>query len=139
MPSRISCAQSGSKCRFRNFLSNMILYHVTPTRNIVSILDEGIDPEYSKGARKVSWFVTELMLMWAIAHVSSRHSVGAHMISVCVCEQIEVDLQRTRWRGVFTSLDVIKPVSVFSAYEATQKHLEYAQVEKQSYAEPSDN
>jgi len=42
-------------------------------------------------------------------------------------ELIEVELRRTKWIGVFTSQDIVKAISVFSAYEATMKQLEQAE------------
>jgi hypothetical protein len=50
----------------------MILYHITHRDNLLSILQRGLDPSYSKGVRKSVWGVTPSMVTWAIVHVLSK-------------------------------------------------------------------
>lgn len=60
----------------------MIYYHVSPTANQESIRVGGVDPEKSKGRLKVSWWVAECKLLWAITHVSARHHVPTDEIDI---------------------------------------------------------
>lgn len=66
---------------------NEQLYHITPTKNIQSITEQGVLPERARGPRKRSYFVTRGNLAWAVIHVHKRHSVAIEDITVCVMER----------------------------------------------------
>lgn len=117
----------------------MKLYHVSPSENNAAISDSGVDPMKSQGKQKVSWLVTDDMLMWAIAHVSARHHVNTNLISVWVVEAEKFHLKNTKWRDrVYTCAHVLRPVFVFSAVEAINQRALEAQGSAGDY-EPSDN
>ncbi len=59
----------------------MILYHVSPEATLGSIALRGVLPSCSQGKRKVSWWVSQERVAWAIAHVSARHHVPADEIT----------------------------------------------------------
>lgn len=54
----------------------MRLYHVSPIENLESIQELGIEPCHSTGKKRVSWWVEESNLAWALAHVSKVHGVS---------------------------------------------------------------
>jgi len=112
----------------------MKLYHVSPSENNSSIFEGGIDPAYSKGKLKASWFVNDDMLMWAIAHVSGRHSVNANLISVWIADIPETSTKRTRWTGVHTCATTTQPMLVMSAIEAINQRAMAAQQMADDYA-----
>lgn len=66
---------------------NEQLYHVSPTRNIPSITNIGVCPEFARGDRKRSYFVTVGNLAWAVLHVHKRHSVAIEDISICIMQR----------------------------------------------------
>lgn len=81
----------------------MPLYHVTPTSNLESILASGVEPELSKGARKLSWWVTRERLPWALAHCSIRHDIKVADLSVVSVYRPLKKGRKTRWPGVMVS------------------------------------
>lgn len=102
----------------------MIIYHVTPTNNLSSILERGISPEFSKGRFPACWYVsTEQTKLWAIAHVSARHHVDANSISVFEVDTEFDALKHTRWMYVYTCTVVMHPARVFSAVEMLSQAL----------------
>jgi len=85
------------------------LYHVTTRYRADLIAAKGIDPERSKGARKVSWYVTWEMLPWAIAHVSLRHKTSIERIVVIGIVIRRTNVKATRWTNVYTASDTMYP------------------------------
>jgi hypothetical protein len=83
----------------------MILYHITLNSNLNSIIDHGIDPEKSRGKLKVSWWVDETRIDWALAHVSARHNVPTCDLIIFkrwFDNNFEFkEFKRTRWYGVY--------------------------------------
>lgn len=63
---------------------NEQLYHITPEKNIPSISMIGVCPEFARGDRKRSYFVSEGNLAWAVLHVHKRHSVAIDDVAICV-------------------------------------------------------
>lgn len=81
----------------------MPLYHVTLASNLESIASTGVDPEFSQGARKLSWWVTRDKLAWAIAHCSLRHDCKVNdLVVVSIFRPLKKG-SRTRWAGVMVS------------------------------------
>jgi len=80
----------------------MTIYHVTPSRNVISIVAKGVDPAMSRGKLKVSWVCEQQQLMWAIAHISAHWRVATANLTVFELEA-DGELIRTRWRGVYQS------------------------------------
>jgi len=80
----------------------MRLYHVSPAKNYEYIFWGGLQPSFALGARKVVWLVTRDKVVWALAHVSARHSVSVDELGVFVVDASLADIRRTRWAHVFT-------------------------------------
>jgi hypothetical protein len=57
-----------------------MFWHVTPMRNLYSILERGVDPSYAKSNRALIWFVEWKGLLWALAHVSARYGVPVNQL-----------------------------------------------------------
>jgi len=79
----------------------MTLYHVSLRENEASILSKGVLAVKSKGHRTGSYWVHEDMLIWAVLHVSARHSVSVNEILIFVGVVPLDDIQRTARPGVF--------------------------------------
>jgi hypothetical protein len=79
------------------------LYHVSLRENEESILRLGVLATKSRGKRTGSYWVNEDMLVWAILHVSARHSVSVNeiLIFVALMDTEETEVQRTARQGVF--------------------------------------
>jgi len=87
-----------------------ILFHVTPKKNLNSILDSGILPSMSQGKREVSWFATAPTLNWALAHISAKRNMP---VSELIVFRVVVDKQfltNTRWKGVYQSRFPVYPM-----------------------------
>jgi len=97
----------------------MSIYHVTPNRNLLSILAKGVDPAMSRGKLKVSWVCEQEQLMWAIAHISAHWQVSASNLSVLEL-QADGQLIRTRWRGVYQSRNVMHALT----HESAENYIE---------------
>lgn len=52
-----------------------VLFHVTPAYNVPLILLGMIDPAYSRGKMRASWYINKRTICWAIAHTSARHNI----------------------------------------------------------------
>jgi hypothetical protein len=100
---KMSAAQSAATDK-----DKVTVYHVTPARNADSIHKAGISPEFSEGKEKVSWWVKEENLLWAIAHTSARHDVSVSHLIVYRVILFRQQLKATRWPGVYKTWFVIK-------------------------------
>jgi len=83
---------------------SVALYHVTPARNIDSIVRHGVQVDYSLGARQVSWWVRLGMLHWAAVHVMSKHATNLSDIVVVEATIPAYQLRRYSLDGVFYCL-----------------------------------
>jgi len=106
------------------------LYHVTTRYRADLIAARGIDPARSKGKRKVSWYVGQRMLAWAIAHVSLRHKTPIENIVVIAVHVRIDDMKKTAWRNVLTCDQVVHPsphhfVSARKTLSQLKDNLEY--------------
>lgn len=100
----------------------MAIYHVSPSRNHISIRQTGIDPWLCRTAFKASWYVTEDKLAWALAHCSVRYNLPVSALEVWFLP--EADLQgktRSRWPGVFYTHKLTIPLGFISAEEALER------------------
>lgn len=80
----------------------MDLYHVTPNTTHDSITRQGVEPIYSRGKMRVSWWVDRSRLMWAIAHVSAKHQVSVDKLDIWVTTEGNIKNKRCApWKGVF--------------------------------------
>jgi len=93
------------------------IFHVTPTVCIPSIDRFGVDPLFSNGATKVSYWVEKRCLMWAIAHVSAQKSISVDQLSVCAGRYWAGALKKTKNAGVYTCGFVTLPNRVYRAMD----------------------
>lgn len=77
------------------------LYHVSIALNQESIETYGVDPDFSKGKLRVSWYVNWKRLQWALLHVSARHCVPVNHLIVCTCYVPIGNTKCTRLHGVY--------------------------------------
>ncbi len=86
-----------------------IQFHVTPSRNIPSIRDLGIDPYFSLGKRPECWFCSRSLIAWAVEHVAERHGVPVSAVSV-----LRVNVPRSqlvsRGRGKWTCAKEVRSI-----------------------------
>jgi hypothetical protein len=88
--------------------SSVTFYHATPTRNLPSILEVGLDPAYARGRLRVVWLHSRGRRAWAIPHVAERHNVPVEAVSIITVRVPRSWLVR-RKRGVWTCRDLIRP------------------------------
>lgn len=88
-----------------------VLYHVTPTEHIDSIDGEGIDPSYSRGKLKASWYVNKQNIQWAILHVSLKYNVPVRDITVCATLIDWEHMRRTCQPGRYFTQHLYHPES----------------------------
>jgi len=62
----------------------MILYHVTPTKNVEGIMREGLLPSRAKGGRQAVWAAKRAKLAWAILHVSQHQQCSLDQLTVLI-------------------------------------------------------
>lgn len=92
----------------------MRLYHVTLRKNQCSIGACGIDPRFSKGARKECWFVTPGLLAWAVLHVQQKFK--AKLGEITAYEVLIPAKKLTRRRkGIYTCAEVVRPLFIVDA------------------------
>jgi hypothetical protein len=84
----------------------MILYHVTPARNLESISYNGIDPGFTTREVRDVWLVRGSKVGWAIAHVAKRHDVLPSEVIVLRCHVPRSWLRR-RKAGVWSTEQTI--------------------------------
>ena len=88
----------------------MKMRHVTPSRNLTSILREGLDPVYAvtESDRQYVWLHTPQKTPWAVRHTSRRKVVSEPEVVI-----LEVTVPRTwlsrAWPGVWRCPKVIPP------------------------------
>lgn len=78
------------------------LYHVTPRKNLESILATGLEPRQAPGRVHCAvWLVAKNLLPWAIGHTVARHGVSQEdvvVLEVNVPRGWLVRHQRSFWR-----------------------------------------
>lgn len=78
------------------------LFHVSPAKNHVSIAKFGVEPLYSRGKRKTSWWVDQRKLAWALAHVSIGHQLPVNELEVWYRDgETAKGMKRSSWVGVY--------------------------------------
>ena len=79
----------------------MLLYHVSPRKNRVSIAKRGIDPAKAQSIWKRSWLVPAEKIGLAIEHVRKRHR--CRLFDVWEVDSFAADAQPFMDTWVFTS------------------------------------
>lgn len=84
-----------------------VLYHITPSENVSSIYESGLQPSYSTGFMKAVWLVGKRNIVWALAHCSNRH--GTSVDNLCVMTVVTDNQKVTRFAtsGLFYCKDII--------------------------------
>jgi hypothetical protein len=77
------------------------LHHVTPARNVPSILRLGILGSRSKGARKVAWLCDGKRLAWCLPHIAKHHGVKLLDLAVLTVKLPRGHWTRTGRKGVY--------------------------------------
>jgi hypothetical protein len=90
------------------------VFHITPGRNVPSILRGGVDPAYHRGYWRVCWFVSARLRPWAVGHVARRHR--CHVSEVVILRVVveRSRLVRRRRRGQWTCDPIIDPADIVS-------------------------
>src|SRR5262249_42317115 len=88
----------------------MILYHVTPRRNMASINRHGLLPEKATGRQEATWLVSRSQIVWAIAHTATKRDKAP--ITKLVVLRVEVPRSRVRRfrRGIWRSFEPLRSV-----------------------------
>lgn len=82
-----------------NELFTRVMYHATHNRNIESIFNSGLSPEFSQGKRKAIWFVPKNGIQSGILHAANRHNWRVDEISV-IAVLVESDSIRYSGNGL---------------------------------------
>lgn len=64
-------------------IHSLVVYHITPSENVQSILEVGVSTRYSHCKNNTVWVVSRQRIEWAIIHASNRHSVSVDNLAVC--------------------------------------------------------
>jgi hypothetical protein len=84
--------------------SERLLFHITPTRNIASIIRSGLLPRRSKGADLRVWLCSEWRIPWAFTHLAAHHNCDK---LTCLAVLPSGLLLRRKREGIFTTADRI--------------------------------
>ena len=82
-------------------IHSLILYHVTPSENVQSILQNGIDPAYATGKMKASWYVSRHRIEWAIIHAANLHHCTPDEMHVCAVHVLGSTMYRFNRAGFY--------------------------------------
>jgi len=93
-----------------------VVWHVTPEWNGQSILEQGVDPEKSRGPFNRSWYVTKQGILWAVGHVSLRYDIPVSQVVVCTVSAQSDKFVRFPTPNVYFSREVLKIENVQPAY-----------------------
>lgn len=93
-------------------MSSRYYYHLTPTRNVQSILRTGLDPRAARGQRVAVWLCVYGQLYLLIGHLARRHRVRWWGMSLCVVRVDARYLRGTRFRGRYVYLRPIPPADI---------------------------
>jgi hypothetical protein len=85
------------------------LYHVSPKRNRISVHALGVNPAFSRGKRKATWWVTEDKLAWAIDHVCTRDNLTPDDLTIYTAGVHHMRTKGCYMPGVFYVPYVVRP------------------------------
>lgn len=107
-----------------------VLYHVSPDCNRSSISRLGVLPDYAPtdAKRRAIWAVESQAVIWALMHVSVRHS---YPINELVIWTMPVnDLWRCHAGPIWYSLDKIYPLNYRTSSYAIDDYAKFLQIIK---------
>ncbi len=96
-------------------IPSMVVFHVTPEENVMSIMEHGINPKFSAGKMPVCWYVAKRYIEWAVIHVSVQHHVYPHELAVLAVLADGKDLTPFFTPGRYYSKAIMFPESVTPA------------------------
>lgn len=100
--------------------SSELVYHISPLFNLESIKELGIDPTFARGKTWRCYFVEASLIMWALAHVSSKFDVP---VSALVIFTVAKGAHMKRWRGgVWYSTEREEEINYFHADQYVATH-----------------
>jgi hypothetical protein len=77
----------------------MLVYHVTPPRNYLSIISRGVLAGCSTGKARCSWWVRKDQVPYAIEHIALRHHVCPKSLIIFAANIPDQELVRTNRPG----------------------------------------
>jgi hypothetical protein len=88
----------------------MVLYHITPQRNMASIDKYGLLPERATGKEKAVCLVTRMLIPWGLVHTASKPDKAP--LTKLVVYRIEVSRSKVRRfrRGLWRAFERLWPV-----------------------------
>ncbi len=90
----------------------MILYHVTPSGNLGSIQNVGLDwRQFGRSVKKGIWLAEAWRLMWARYHVARWHTHDHEDMAVLKVRISRSDLRRVR-DGIWITQTLILPAQI---------------------------
>jgi hypothetical protein len=89
--------------------STTVLFHVTPAYNVPLIALGMIDPSFSRGKLRASWYVSKKRICWAIAHTAARHSVLVEDLMIAAVVVTRSEMKRSHIKGMYYTYSRYKP------------------------------
>jgi hypothetical protein len=88
----------------------MVLYHITPRRNMTSIDKHGLLPERATGKEQAVHLVTRGLIPWGLAHTATKPDKAP--LTKLVVYRVEVSRSKVRRfrRGLWRSFERLWPV-----------------------------
>lgn len=91
-------------------------YHVTSAENLMKILSsEGINPEFSRGKIKGSWYVQYGWVSWAIAHTAQKQQMKISGLVVCKVRAQARMMHKMHAEHLYFTKHVYMPIETVSA------------------------
>lgn len=97
------------------FQGSLVVYHVTPEENVLSILRDGLLPEKATSKWKVVWLVSRMNISWAMIHCSNAHRVFIDEMAVCAVHVTSEQLYHFNRPGRYYSSQVLNVESATPA------------------------
>jgi hypothetical protein len=95
-----------------------IYYHVTNRTAAMKILNsEGIDPAFSKGKKKVCWYVRVEHVTWAIAHIIAKQQLPMSQVTILKCHIRDRFMHQFLDTTLWYTKHVVKPYEVLNGLD----------------------
>lgn len=92
------------------------LYHVTTYEKARQIIDSGyVNPKFSEGRSKVSWFVAKTRITWAIAHIARRKLCAVADLAILTVHNNSDFVARANRRGIWCTRSKLPVIEMVSA------------------------
>lgn len=97
--------------------NRVLLFHVTPTMNVESIMVEGINPARSTGKRERAWLVNGSRVLWALCHISIKYNLPIGALSILKVAAPATQVRLWSIPGVFFTNFTMKTSHPLAAYD----------------------